>query len=173
MGGFAAVLVAVFRVFGAFGAFGALGVFGFAAAGCVDVRGGSIEVPWAIFAHDGRGVINDCSCADPTIAAVRLALAAPVGAPPVADPCEGVAGCQFACGRKIGATPFFIPPGSYQISIEPIGADGTPIPMNLVATTSSMPAQVVFGQPSELDAFEIDAACAPSCHGDDITVPCS
>ena len=138
---------------------------------CVEIDGGAVEVPWTVFAKDGRGAINDCSCADPAIAYVRLKLAGPPDAPTQPDPCDGVGACQFSCGRKIGATPFFIPPGSYLMSIEPVAADGT------VAATAMVPdpvlRQVTKGEPSELDAFGIEAPCAPRCHGDDLTMACA
>jgi hypothetical protein len=149
-------------------AFAALGS-GFTA--CVDIDGGAVEVPWTVFAKDGRGAINDCSCADPAITYVQLKLAGPPDDPTRADPCAGVTSCRFSCDRKIGATPFIIPPGTYLMSIQPVASDGTAV------TTAMVPdpilRQVDKGAPTELDAFEIQAPCALRCHGDDLQMPCS
>ena len=57
---------------------------GLLAVSCVDIKGGAVEVPWAIFDTNGRA-INDCACAvepplgdnpagDRSIAFVRLDL---------------------------------------------------------------------------------------------------
>jgi len=136
---------------------------------CVDINGGAVEVPWIVFARDGRGAINDCSCAAPVIESVRLKLD-PAGANTgSADPCEGVGACVFACGRKTGATPFMVPPGDYLMSIEPLGTDGQVIPEDTVP--APVLRRVVKGAPTELDAFEIQAPCG--CHGDDVQVPCA
>jgi len=139
--------------------------------GCVAIDGGSVEVEWKIFAADGRGVINDCSCADPAIAYVQLKLAGPPENPDQPDPCAGNASCRFSCGRNDGITPFFIPPGPYLMSIEPLGADGT------VATDALVPnplvGQVTKGLSHDLGAFAIQAPCALRCHGDDLTRVCA
>ena len=152
------------RLRGAVGALGALAVLG---TGCVDVSGGAVEFPWAIFARDGRA-ITDCACADPPIAYVALALVSEADG---SDPCAFAASCRFTCGRKIGATPFFIPPGSYQMSIVPM--DGT---LNVLPTVDTVPPvvrEVARGQPTELDAFMLTASCADRCNGGSPTQPCS
>jgi hypothetical protein len=137
--------------------------------GCVEINGGAVEVPWTVFAADGRGAINDCSCADPAIAYVRLRLTAPDGS----DPCATTDACRFECHRKTGATPFMIAAGTYLMSIEPEGADGAPLSPALVSVPAPMTRQVVRGAPTELDAFDIEVACAASCHGDDVDQPCA
>lgn len=135
---------------------------------CVDINGGAVEVAWIVFARDGRGAINDCSCAAPAIQSVRLKLD-PAGTNTTpTDPCTGVAACVFSCGRKTGATPFVVPPGDYLMSIEPLGTDGLVIPED--AVPAPVLRQVQKGAPTELDAFEINAPCG--CHGDDVQVPC-
>ena len=138
---------------------------------CVGIDGGAVEVPWTVFARDGRGTINDCACADPAIAFIQLKLGAPPETPAQADPCDGAIACRFSCGRKTGATPFIIPPGSYLMSIQPQLADGTPSLTTMVP--DPILRQVVKGAPTELDAFEIQAPCAPQCHGADPTMPCA
>lgn len=147
----------------------ALAVLGAGGTGCVEIDGGAVEVPWTVFAADGRGAINDCSCAAPAIEYVRLRLTAADGS----DPCATASSCRFECHRKIGATPFMIPPGTYFMSIEPEGADGAPLVPPLVSVPAPMSRQVVRGAPTELDAFDIQAACAVSCHGDVVDQPCA
>jgi hypothetical protein len=147
----------------------AVAAFGASGTGCVEIDGGAVEVPWTIFAADGRGAINDCSCAEPAITYVRLRLTAPDGS----DPCATGDSCRFECHRKTGATPFKIPPGTYLMSVEPEGADGAPLSPGLVSVPAPMSRQVVRGAPTELDAFDIQVACAASCHGDDVDQPCA
>jgi hypothetical protein len=136
---------------------------------CVDINGGAVEVPWIVFARDGRGAINDCACATPAIQSVRLKLE-PAGANATpADPCAEASSCVFSCGRKIGSTPFMVPPGDYLMSIEPLGTDGLVIPED--AVPAPVLRRVQKGAPTELDAFEIQAPCG--CHGDDVQAPCA
>lgn len=146
----------------------AVAAFGPGAIGCVEINGGAVEVPWTVFAADGRGAINNCECAEPAIAYVRLRLTAPDGS----DPCATASSCRFECPRKTGATPFMIPPGTYLMSVEPEGADGAPL-SGLFRIPTPMSRQVVRGAPTELDAFDIEVACAASCHGDDVDQPCA
>lgn len=140
-------------------------------AACVQIDGGAVEVAWTVFAEDGRGTINDCACADPGIAFVQLRLAGPPDNPAQADPCENVAACRFSCGRDMGATPFIIPPGAYLVSIQPQLPDGTVSPTAMVP--DPILSQVVKGVPAELGALEIQAPCAPRCHGADLGMPCA
>jgi len=142
-----------------------------ATAGCVSIDGGTVEVAWTIFAADARGSINDCSCADPAIAHVRLRLAPPLEVPEQADPCETDPSCVFSCGRKAGATHFTIPAASYLMSIEPVDADGTAIAADRVPAPILM--GVTKGQHTDLGALEIVAPCAATCNGGDILAPCS
>ena len=137
---------------------------GASSPGCVEINGGAVEVSWAIFARDGRA-ITDCRCADPSIAFVRLNLVSdPDGA---SQPCAGLEGCRFACDRKTGATPFLVPPGQYLMSLVPVDASGNDVPIGASATSIDSPAPqsraVVRGQPTELEAFMLEANCATSC----------
>lgn len=143
-------------------------------AGCVDIEGGSVEVPWALFAPDGRA-INDCDCTQPQVRTIRLVLESlETGA----HPCDGRPDCEFACARKIGATPFVIPPGNYLMSVVPLDASGSALPF---ATPSPLTRTVRVGQPTELEAMGIEAPCAgarppeqgPNCGGIAVDRPCS
>jgi hypothetical protein len=140
------------------------------AASCVKVDGGAVEVSWVLQTFDGRS-ISDCTCSDPEVSRVRLVVArvdemGAVGA----DACAGVASCEFPCRRGTGATQFDIPPGVYAISLAPIGGNGQPLIGGAAATSGvAVPAPilrtVVFGQPTELDAFSIQSSCAAVCGG--------
>jgi hypothetical protein len=154
------------------------GVAALTCAACVDVNGGAVEVSWALFARDGRA-INDCSCADPAIGYVRLQLVSETD--PTNQPCAGNSACRFACGRKTGATPFFIAPGQYLMSVVPVGADGSDLPTmftseNVVPSVQAPAAEsrtVVGGQPTELEAFMLEADCSSTCNAGGISSPCT
>jgi hypothetical protein len=140
-------------------------------AGCVDVNGGAVEVAWAIFAKDGRA-INDCACANPAIGYVRLNLVSEP--PPGSEPCAGTNSCRFACSRRIGATPFMIPPGPYLMSVVPVGLDGGDIAPADVKSPPAVSRFVVTGQPTELEAFMLESTtCADRCNTGGITQPCA
>ena len=147
---------------------------GLSSEGCVDIKGGAVEVPWAIFAPDGHA-ITDCACAVESpagaqpIAYVRLNLVSnpdPAGA----KPCDGIDSCRFTCSHKIGATPFMIPEGQYQMSLTPLAADGTVL---AIPSTAPVLRPVTRGQPTELEAFVFTASCASRCNGGSATQPCT
>lgn len=146
----------------------------FSALGCVPIDGGSVEASWIVVTHDGRG-IADCGCTCPTVANVRLQLLPITGGE---DPCAGKSTCQFSCNSQTGATRFDIPPGTYAISIVPVGVDGNDITNGEAGTCSAMPAvasvvrQVINGRVTQLDAMIIRADCAPRCSGSDNTKIC-
>jgi hypothetical protein len=133
---------------------------------CVKIDGGAVEISWVVIAPDGRG-ITDCGCADPAIAKVRLSLVGVGGAIDGVDACAGKAQCDFPCQRQTGATPFDIPPTQngemYSVSVSAVGSDGSV----LSGVTSPAPIlrQVVFGQPTEVEAFTLVANCAAACNG--------
>lgn len=133
---------------------------------CVKIDGGSVEISWVVIAPDGRG-ITDCSCADPAIAKVRLHLVAVGGDRNGIDACAGQAQCDFPCQRQTGSTPFDIQPTQsgemYSVSVEALGADGSPLPQ--VTTPAPILREVVFGQPTEVEAFALVASCAAACNG--------
>jgi hypothetical protein len=148
----------------------AIAALAVATAGCVDIAGGAVEVPWAIFAFDGRA-ITDCACAVPTIASVRLELTShPDGA---LRPCDGLSSCTFSCREKIGATPFVIPPGRYLMGLVPLTEGGLEISAAEIERTSPLLRDVVRGQPTELEAFFFKAPCSAGCRGSSATEPCT
>ncbi|HEY0713006.1 MAG TPA: hypothetical protein VGF45_10055 [Polyangia bacterium] len=146
--------------------------------GCVQIDGGAIEASWVLRTHDGRA-IDGCGCADPAIARIRFAVTPNVseGTPAVSDLCAGRADCEFACGSQRGATPFFVPAGRYAISVIVLGPDGAAVTTGVGPGTVRVPApilrDVVYGQPTQLEAVAIEASCAASCGGDVPTRACS
>jgi hypothetical protein len=150
----------------------------FYATGCVSVDGGAVEASWVVVTHDGRGIAS-CACTCPPVAKVRLQLVPVAGG---ADPCVGRASCQFSCDLQSGATRFDIPPGTYAISLLPVGPDGNDIPADPAAapgTCSAGPGadpvirEVVSGRLTGLDATIVLADCAPQCGGSDNTRVCT
>ena len=146
---------------------------------CVKIDGGSVEISWVVIAPDGRG-ITDCSCANPAIAKVHLKLVlvdcgidgsgtdgGGVDGGDGVDACAGQAQCDFPCQRQTGSTPFDIQPTQngemYSVSVEALGADGSPLAQ--VTTPAPILRQVVFGQPTEVEAFALVASCSAACNG--------
>jgi hypothetical protein len=132
---------------------------------CVPIDGGAVEVSWVVHAN-GRA-ITDCSCSDPEIAAVRIDVVGKGGTIEGTTPCAGRDQCKFSCGRQTGATPFDIPPTHgdemYAISVVPVGKDGRDLPA--VRTPAPILRTVVEGQPTEVEAFLLEAGCATACEG--------
>jgi hypothetical protein len=147
----------------------------FSGLSCVSIDGGAVEASWVVVTHDGR-VISECGCTCPPIAIIRLQLQPVAGG---ADLCAGRAACQFSCGAQSGATRFDIPPGSYAITLVPVGADGNDIPAGAVGTCSAGPGadpvvrEVVSGRVTGLDAMTVLADCASACGGSDNTKVCT
>jgi hypothetical protein len=147
------------------------------ALGCVDINGGSVEVAWGVFAKDGRA-INDCACAvaltppeaETPIAFVRLNLVSDSDA--ADQPCTGTDNCRFSCNRKIGATPFMIKPGRYLMSLVAVDAGGNDFAAGAVDSPPAELRSVVKGQPTQLDAFMLQARCATRCNSGGSTQPC-
>lgn len=133
---------------------------------CVPIQGGSVEVSWAVRDANGRA-INDCSCTAPQIAAVRIELVGKGGSIAGTTPCAGRAQCQFSCQRQTGATPFDIPPTQgdeqYLISVIPVDKDGKDL--LVIRRPAAISRTVVNGQPTEVEAFLLEAGCAPECGG--------
>jgi hypothetical protein len=148
-----------------------------AGAGCVRIDGGSIEANWVVRTYDGRAIAG-CGCADPAIARVRFvaALVNPDGSLG-ADVCTGRADCEFSCDSQRGATPFFVPAGRYAISLAVIAPGGLAVPAtggtSGVGLQAPILRDVVFGQPTQLEAFAIEANCADRCGGGQTTHACS
>jgi hypothetical protein len=95
------------------------------------------------------------------------------------DPCAGQAACQFSCDQGSGATRFDIPPGSYAVSVVPVGADGNDIPTGAVGTCSARAGidpvvrEVVQGRVTQLDATTVLTDCAAECGGSDNNKVCT
>jgi len=147
----------------------------FYASSCVSVDGGAVEASWVVVTHDGRG-ITSCACTCPPVAKVRLQLLPVAGG---ADPCAGRSSCQFSCGLQSGATRFDIPPGTYAISLLPVGPDGNDITTGEAGACRAGPGadpvirEVVSGRVTGLDATMVLADCAPECGGSDNTRVCT
>lgn len=156
-----------------------------ASVGCVDIDGGAIEASWVLRTHDGRA-IEGCDCADPAIARVRFSVMRSLADPgnqgnqPPATPtdfCAGRADCEFSCARQRGATPFFLPAGQYAVSLALLGPDGVALASGVGPGAARVPApilrDVVYGQPTQLEAVAIETGCAETCGGDRPTRACS
>ena len=147
----------------------------FSATGCVPIDGGAVEASWVVTTHDGRG-IADCVCTCPPIAKIRLQLMPTSGG---SDPCAGRTACEFSCNSQSGATRFDIPPGSYAISLVPVGADGNDITNGEVGTCSAgspvapRVRDVLKGRVTQLDAILMESDCAVDCGGSDNRKVCT
>ena len=136
------------------------------AGACVKIDGGAVEVSWVIRSTTGSA-ITDCGCAFPPIDTVRLVLKGVGGAIAGTTPCAGKAQCDFPCQRQTGSTAFDIAETSggekYEISVVAVGADGQEIPQSQVMTPAPILRDVVRGQPTEVEAFQLVAPCAAAC----------
>ena len=149
----------------------------FSATGCVPIDGGAVEASWQVATYgDGRG-IADCGCACPPISKIRLQLMPLSGG---IDPCAGRTTCQFSCNLQSGATRFDIPPGSYAISLVPVGADGNDIAPRSDSLTCGAQSgidpvvrDVLYGRVTQLDATLMKATCAAECGGSDSNKVCT
>ena len=144
-----------------------------AAAACVRIEGGAVEVSWVIQSPEGQA-INDCACSAPAIGWVQLNLKGVDGVFPEAMPCPGPDDCKFACQRQTGSTRFDISPGTaidgstpqYEISITALGPNGEDLTMSVdggqptVKAPAPILRRVIAGQPTELEAFLLVAPCA-------------
>jgi hypothetical protein len=132
---------------------------------CVQIDGGAVEVSWVVHAN-GRA-ITDCSCADPEIASIRIEVVGRGGLIEGTTPCAGRAQCRFACQRQTGATPFDIPETHgdemYAISVVAVGKDGADLPT--IQAPAPILRTVVRGQPTEVEAFLLEAGCSMACEG--------
>ena len=147
------------------------------ASGCVQIDGGAIEASWVLRTFDGRA-ITGCACASPQIARVRFtAVAIDATGQAQADICAGRAGCEFSCASQRGATPFFVPAGRYAIAVAALTAEGHIPAQGEASGEVRVPApilrDVVYGQPTQLEAIAIEADCDPGCGGSSTTRACS
>ena len=147
---------------------------------CVPIDGGAIEASWVLRTFDGRA-ISGCACSEPRIARVRFVVNAVDEQGMVKeDVCAGRASCEFTCTSQRGATPFFVPEGRYAISLAALDASGAVIPSTGnkggIRVQAPILRKVVHGQPTQFEAFAIEASCAGGpggCGGDDTTRACS
>jgi hypothetical protein len=146
--------------------------------GCVRTDGGSVEASWVLRTFDGRA-ISRCSCSDPEISRIRLVVA-PVGPDGTvgADVCAGRSDCEFSCTNQGGATSFFVSPGSYAISVAPLGVEGEILagepPYGAgVRVPAPILRDVVFGRPTQVDAVAIESGCSASCNGEQSNRVCT
>jgi hypothetical protein len=136
-----------------------------AAGSCVQINGGAVEMSWVVHAN-GRA-LTDCTCSDPEIVSVRFQVVGHGGNIEGTTPCAGRPQCVFPCQRQTGATPFDIPETHgdelYSISLVAVGKDGADLPA--IKTPAPILRTVVNGQPTELEAFLLEAGCATACEG--------
>lgn len=143
--------------------------------GCVSIDGGAVEASWVVVTHDGRTIAN-CACTCPPIDKIRLKLLPVEGG---SDVCEGNALCRFSCGAHSGATRFDIPPGSYTISLVPVGKDGNDIISGEADTCRAgvgiapIVRDVVRGQVTQLYAMMMLTDCSAECGGADNLKVCT
>jgi hypothetical protein len=132
-------------------------------SGCVEIKGGAVEVSWVVHAN-GRA-ITDCGCSDPVISKVRIQLEGRGGAIEGTRPCDGRPECEFSCQRQTGATPFDIPvthgDETYAVSVIAVGPAGNDLPA--VMTPPPILRTVLKGQPTEVNAFLLEAGCNSDC----------
>ncbi len=140
-----------------------------AAAPCVPIEGGAVEVSWVVRSQDGRA-ITDCGCAEPRIDGVRLLLSKISDgdggggqAPPLTF--------DFECGRQTGATPFRIPEGTYAVSLQALDAAATPLAA--VMAPAPILRDVIHGRPTEIEALPLVAQCASRCTGSNKSGVCT
>jgi hypothetical protein len=135
----------------------------FLVSACVEIDGGAVEVSWVIRSPTGGG-ITDCGCADPAITTVRLVLRGVGGVIDGATPCAGRAQCDFPCQRQTGATLFDIRETqageSYEVSVLAV-SNGIELPQ--VTAPAPILREVVRGQPTEVESFQLVAECAAEC----------
>ena len=150
----------------------------FSALGCVSIDGGAVEASWQVTTQDGR-TITDCGCTCSPIAKIRFQLL-PVSADGGSDdPCAGRSTCAFSCNQQSGATRFDIPPGTYAISLVPVGEDGNDITNGGAGTCSAKSGvapevrEVIKGRVTQLNAMAIIADCAAECGGSDSNKVCT
>lgn len=148
-----------------------------AATSCVPIDNGAVEASWIVRSDDGQA-ITDCGCSDPEIAGVRITLVGDSAEVRGSRPCDGRAQCEFPCRRHGGATPFDIPPGSYLISLVPVDPSGRDLTQPAegrapVLVPAPVLREVVRGQPTQLEAFQLVARCAADCAGNSNSKVCS
>jgi hypothetical protein len=136
------------------------------AAACVRVDGGAVELSWVVQSRAGAA-ITDCGCADPPIHTVRLVLVGVGGSVAGHRPCDGTAQCDFPCHRQTGSTAFDVRETgngeAYEISVLTVDESGVEIPSDQVMSPAPILREVVKGQVTETEAFQLVAGCRAEC----------
>lgn len=86
--------------------------------GCVAVDGGAVEFRWVLRDRAGEPL----ECDQTPIASVRLVLSGQDANNKNHNPCVDKAYCEPHCDTHIGTTEFAIPPGRYQMQLQPLDA---------------------------------------------------
>jgi hypothetical protein len=100
-----------------------LGALVWLATGCVDIRGGAVELAWQLFTQAGSACCSDAAaaCQATGASSVRVHL--------FPDGCQGseLPVHNFSCGSNQGASAFDIPPASYCIVVDAADAAENPV----------------------------------------------
>jgi len=135
-------------------------------AGCVQVDGGAVEFSWVVQSRTGAA-ITDCSCAEPAIQTIRLVLIGVGGGVAGYRPCDGTAQCDFPCQRQTGSTAFDVRETArgeaYEISVVTVDSSGVEIPPDQVMSPAPILREVVRGQVTATEAFQLVASCRAEC----------
>ena len=126
-------------------------------AGCVDVRGGSVELAWELFSPSGSAC---CPNVDPCRAAgaqnVRIHLH------PVTCDAAELPPRTFSCKSTQGATAFDIPQGTYCIQIDAADVNGMAVAQGPAPITRD----VITGDVVELGAVALTVGDVTKCPAD-------
>ena len=138
------------------------GLLSEAAGSCVQIDGGAVEVSWVVHAN-GRA-ITDCTCSNPEIASVRIdivgtrrqhrghARPAP-GRPSVCSP------ASVRRARRHSTSPRRTATRLYPIPVVAVDKDGADLPDSGRRWPPSREPSCG-GQPTEVEAFLLEAGCA-------------
>jgi hypothetical protein len=137
----------------------ALGGLSLSGLACVDVDGGAVEVDWLVVSQGDGTLLRGCACPMPSTQAIaQVAIA-------LRSRAEGGAMLSFpyACGRGRGTTSFSIPPGDYDISLQPSDASGIDLasrsPPRAYAIPAALVRRIVEGQVASLDVWTVRLDC--------------
>jgi hypothetical protein len=126
---------------------------------CVRVDGGAVEVDWLVVSQAEGKLLGGCACPSPSTQAISLISIA------LKSRAEGGASLSFPffCNRGRGTTSFSIPPGDYDISLQPADAAGTDLASRAPPRAYGVPAvlvrRIVDGQVASLDVWTVRLDC--------------
>jgi hypothetical protein len=130
--------------------------------GCVDVSGGAVEAKWVLRNSLAWRIDNSqswqSSCrtennAEVQIDKIKFRLSPINGGE---DPCAANDQCLFDCSQGGGTTSFFIPIGSYSISLHAVNPEGTFLDStNGVITPTPIVRRVNWGELTDLSVYVI------------------